>query len=512
MKNRPLALAVPSKKCLMRAVLAGASALALSAGAFAQSSPDAATDAHGWAGTGTLATPAGSFDFVGGYPTADAGRKLDDTLALNRAVEVYLAQMPAVSWYRVWKGTNEAGAATPNQIVIWESLMNARTLLLTGNTETVYALAALDLKRDGPVVVEAPPHLLGGASDLWQSEVAGIGPTGDDKGQGGKFLILPPGYTGKVPPGYIVRRSRTYRVVLGLRGFMVEGKTAPAVALMKQTRVYPLAQAAHPPATTFIDGSTHPIDTLFSDNFQYFDDLATLIASEPKDVVPTIDRFQMASIGIEQGKPFAPDAARRALLDNAGKLGGAIARQNTFASSDPERLMYPDRHWEWAFVGRSATWDSQGYLNTDRRAGFAYEAIGMSPAMVAQVVGAGSQYAMTPRDANGQYLDGAKSYRLHLPANIPVKNFWSVVVYDAQTRSMLDNGQPFPTVSQYTGPAKNDDGSIDIYFGPDAPRGHEKNWIRTVPGKGWFTLLRFYGPLKPFFDKSWKPDDITPLS
>ncbi|CAG4903893.1 hypothetical protein R54767_03021 [Paraburkholderia gardini] len=469
-----------------------------------------ATDPHGWAGTGSITSRYGNLDFVGGYPTADTGRKLDDLLIVNRAIEAYLTQMPTVSWYRVWKGVAEAGPATPNQMVVWESLMNAQTLLLTGNTETVYAMSALDLKRDGPTVVEAPPMLLGGVSDLRQSELVGIGPTGADKGKGGKFLFLPPGYTGTVPKGYIVARSPTYKAVFGVRGFLVDGKPDKAVALMKSTKIYPLAQAAKPPRTTFVDGSTSPVDTVFDDNYQYFDDLANIIASEPAGIISSSDRFTLASIGIANGTPFSPDANRRALLGEAARLGGAIARENTYASSDPARLVYPDRRWELLFVGGSATWDSQGYLNTDRRAGFAYAAIGMSPAMVDKVVGKGSQYIWTPRDSNGAWLDGAKSYRLHLPPDIPVKNFWSVVVYDAQSRSMLQNGEKFPSISQYTNPVINADRSVDIYFGPAAPKEQHVNWIRTVPGKGWFPIIRFYGPSQAFFDKTWQPDDIVP--
>lgn len=466
-------------------------------------------DPHGWIGTETVKTRFGDFAFKNGYPTDAAAKKLRDVLLISRATEAYLTQMPAVSWYRTWKGTAAAGDRTPNQLVIWETLMDAKTLLLTGNTETVYGLAALDLKRDGPVVVEVPPKMLGVFSDLWQEQVAGIGPTGDDKGAGGKFLLLPPRYDGPVPSGYIIGRSKTFGVVMGMRGFLVDGKPGPAVELMKSTRIYPLSQAASPPKTSFINGSGKEIDTLMAEDGQYFNDLADLIEREPEDIIGTADRFQLASIGIEKGKPFTPDPAHKAALAEAAKLGAAAARANSFASTDPARLVYPDRKWEWAFIGGSASWDSQGYVNTDRRAAFGYIAVGMSPAMVDKVVGQGSQYLWTMRDAHGNYLDGGKSYRLHLPAQIPVVNFWSVVVYDSESRSMLRNGEPFPSVSQYTGPKTNADGSIDIYFGPKAPAGKDKNWIKTVPNKGWFTLLRFYGPTQEFFEQAWKPEDIV---
>jgi hypothetical protein len=193
-------------------------------------------------------------------------------------------------------------------------------------------------------------------------------------------------------------------------------------------------------------------------------------------------------------------------------LASSIARANTFASDDPERLVYPDRAWEWMFVGGSATWDSQGYVNTDRRAGFAYAAAGMSPAMVEKHVGAGSQYIWTTRDSGGDFLVGDDAYRLHIPPDIPAKNFWSVVAYDAASRSMIASEQPFPSVSTFTSPHVNGDGSIDIVFGPAVPEGVETNWIQTLPGRGWFALFRFYGPLDPFFDKTWKPDDIEKLS
>jgi hypothetical protein len=463
---------------------------------------------QGWIGTETVKTRFGDFDFKNGYPAGDSAQRLRETLVFSRAIEAYLVQMPAVSWYRVWKGTAEAGQGKPNQVVIWEDLMDATTILLTGNTETVYGLCALDLQRDGMVVVEVPPSMLGGFVDLWQNSIVDIGVTGVDKGKGGKFLVVPPGYKGPVPDGYMLAKSSTYGVMLGVRGFQVEGKTKPAVDLMKTIKVYPLSQAANPPATTYFNASHQPVQTLFSDDIRYFEDLAWIVEHEPKEMLADNERFQLAAIGIEKGKPFAPDAARKKVLDEAARFASAVARTNSFASNDPSAPVYPDRKWEWAFVGGSAKFDSQGFVNPDQRAAFAYIAIGMSPAMVEKHVGAGSQYLTTPRDANGAFLDGGKNYRLRVPANIPAKNFWSVVAYDSDSRSILRNQQPFPTVSTYSGPEKNADGSIDIYFGPKSPAGKEKNWIQTTPGKGWFTLFRFYGPLEPFFDKTWKLGDI----
>jgi hypothetical protein len=465
---------------------------------------------HGWFGTERVRTRAGEFEFRNSYPVGDTTMRLREVLHFNRAVEIYLTQLHGVSWYHVWSAVAEWGAATPNQVVLWESLMDAETLLLTGNCETVYGLCAIDLKRDGPVVVEAPAGLLGGFVDLWQNQIMDIGVTGPDKGKGGKFLLLPPGHDGDGPEGYLTAASKTYHVALGVRGFQSSGGgTADAVASMKTMKVYPLSTVADPPATTFVDGSRQEIDTIFPDTGQFFVDLAAMIDAEPHEVIPSLERFQLASIGIEKGKPFTPDATRQALLDDAARFGAAIARSNSFDSDDPARLVYPDRAWEWAFIGGSASWDSQGYVNTDRRAAFSYIAIGMSPAMVEKHVGAGSQYLWTPRDETGAFLDGGKRYRLHIPPNIPAKHFWSVVAYDADSRSILRNDQPFPSVSTYTHPRANADGSIDIVFGPGTSADAEANWVQTVPGKGWFVLFRFYGPLEAFFDKTWKPNDIV---
>lgn len=466
------------------------------------------TEPHGWLNTEVLKTRFGEFEFKDGYPVGDTAERLFEVQKLNRAIEVYLTQMMPVSQIAVREGLRAFGAKTPQQLVIWEDLMDAGTVLLTANTETVYAIAHLDLKNDGPTVVEAPPKMLGFFTDGVQRYLADIGPLGADKGQGGRFLILPPDYKGDVPGGYFVSRSPTYSVLFAVRGFQVEGKTAPAVSLMKQTRIFPQSQAASPPPMQFLNGSHQKIDTLFPDTDRFFDLLAMLVEEEPRDVFSPLERFQMQAIGIEKGKPFKPDTKTRKLFTEAARVGGAMARANTYASQADEVFYYPDRKWQGILPGNDYTFTHDGTPQIDARNNAYYMAAGNSPAMMAKNVGQGSQYLWTYRDASGEFLHGAENYKLRVPTNIPIKNFWSVVVYDALSRSELQNSQKLPSVSMYTSPKTNDDGTIEIYFGPKCPQGQEKNWIETLPDRGWFPIFRFYSPTEPYFDKSWKLPDI----
>ena len=469
-------------------------------------------ESHGWIGTEAIQTRFGDFEFKNGYPTAEATDRLYDLRMFDRAVESYLHFVTIMSMFYMQKGLTDFGLDAANKFVIYETLLDAQSLFLTPNTESVYGMQFLDLKRDGPTVVETPPGLLGGFSTMWQQSLVGLGPTGVDKGKGGKILLLPPDYRGDAPAGYFTAKSPTYGVWFGVRAFLVNGKTDQAVALMKTIKIYPLARTSDPQTMIFVNGSGKAINTIFPDTYEYFESLAALVEKEPADAIAPSDQFLLASIGIEKGKPFTPDAKTKRLLAEAARAGAAVARANTFASREPAAHVYPDRRWEWAFVGGSATWDALGYVNVDNRAAWNYAATGNSPAMVQRTVGSGSQYLMAARDASGAFFDGAKKYRFHLPPNVPVKLFWSVVVYDASSRSELQNGERFPSVSQYTGPAVNADGSVDIYFGPQSPSGKEKNWIKTIPGKGWFLYLRFYSPTEAFFNQTWKPDDIVEMN
>lgn len=463
----------------------------------------------GWIGTETVSTRLGSFEFRGGFPTEDAAKRLADQRAYYRAVEVYLAHMPVVSMYNVWMGAARAGRGAPNQVVLWETALDARFALFTGSTEAVYALCALDLERDGPIVVDVPSGVMGGITHLWQGQVVSIGPRGADTSSGNRFLLLPPSYSGVAPAGYVVARSPSYRAVMGLQGFPVGGSREQAVAALRQVRVYALADARQPAPATFVNASEQPLELVFPETEQFFDDLAQVIEREPAERVSAAERHQLASIGIEKDRVFAPNAARRALFRDAARFGAAAARANSFASTDPSRLVYPDRQWEWAFNGPRMPHGSIGE-NLDSRAACAYIASGISPALVEHVVGQSSHYLWTPRDGHGAYLDGGKSYQLVLPPGIPVRLSWSVVAFDAVSRSMLENGGA-ATVSQFSECDVNADGSVELYFGPQLPRGRVRNWVRTVPGRGWFPLLRFCGPLPSFFHHSWKPDDIIEL-
>jgi hypothetical protein len=465
-------------------------------------------DHHSWLGSETLQSRVGSFEFMNGYPAGDSAQRLRDLRTLNRGAEVYLAQMMRVSAIAWREGMRAFGAATPQQVVIWENLMDARTLLLTGNAETVYSAIHLNVQSDGPTVVEAPPSMLGFMSDALQRYLADIGPLGADKGQGGKYLVLPPGYQGAVPEGYFVVRSPTYSILLALRGFQANGNTDQAVGLMKQIKVYPLAAAADPPAMSFTNGSGRDMDTIFPDNFRYFELLAMLVNEEPAELFDPSERAIMHSIGIEKGKPFQPDPRLKALLTESARLGSAMARENTYAS-DTGRY-YPGRQWQGIPEGLTYTFVQGGIPQIDIRNWVYYMALGNSPAIMAKNIGRGSQYLWTYRDATGAYLDGAKTYRLRIPAGIPAMGFWSVVVYDSLSRSQLQNGQSFPAISSYTRPVVNADGSIDVEFGPAQPEGRH-NWIRTVPGKGWFPFFRFYAPTEAYFDKTWQLEDIVPV-
>jgi hypothetical protein len=314
-----------------------------------------------------------------------------------------------------------------------------------------------------------------------------------------------------VPEGYFVARPRTYNLWGGARGFTVKGDTGPAVkAFKEQWKVYPLARAANPPAMKFINGSGLYFNTIHANDFHFYEEINTVVQQEPADAADPEILGQLAAIGIVKGKPFAPGARMRKILTEAAAVGNATARAIAFRPREEAFYFYPgESTWFTPFVGGSSEFIQNNARLLDARTSFFYLATGITPAMSEKIVGAGSQYACATLDADRNYLDGGKNYRLHLPPNIPVKTFWSIIPYDTQTRSVLQTDQRDTALTSESGTVKaNADGSVDVYFGPTAQAGKESNWIQTVPGKGWFTLLRLYGALDPWFDKTWRPGEI----
>jgi hypothetical protein len=457
----------------------------------------------------SVETPLGTLKFFDGLPDKATVEKVYDNLDFLRGIEVFLNTLSAASTLANIVGLKSVGCDN-YCAVLHENRVDAKTLLLTPNTQTATLWFFVDLK-DGPLVVETPPGVLGLFDDAWMRYVTDIGFVGPDKGQGGKYLFLPPGYDGDVPEGYFVVRPRTYNLWGGARGFTVKGDTGPAVKAFKEMwKVYPLARAADPPAMKFINGSGLYFNTIHANDFHFFEEINTVIQQEPADSVDPEILGQLAAIGIVKGKPFAPDVRMKKILSGAVAVGNATARAIAFRPRDETFYFYPgESAWFTPFVGGSSEFVQDSARLLDARTCFFYLATGITPAMSAKIVGGGSQYACATLDADRDYLDGAKNYRLHLPPNIPVQTFWSIIPYDTQTRSVLQTDQRDTAISSESGAVKsNEDGSVDVYFGPTAPAGKESNWIQTVSGKGWFTLLRLYGALEPWFDKSWRPGEI----
>jgi hypothetical protein len=453
----------------------------------------------------------GTLNFFDGFPDEATIAKVYDNLDFQRGVQAFLTGVPGASQVAIRNGIRSFGPDNKT-VVLFESLMDSKSLFLTANTESVYAWAWLNLK-DGPMVIETPPNVLGVIDDFWFRNVIDFGNVGPDKGKGGKFLILPPGYKGEIPKGYIVARSPTFNNLLFWRGFLVDGSSKPAADSIKKTfRVYPLGQAANAPKMTFVNGSGKEMNTVHANNFAFYEEINQVVQEEPSDAMDSETLGALASIGIEKGKPFEPDARMKNILTDAAAVGNATARAIVFNARPKEAYLYPNSAWNnpvLGFKGADYTLVRNGARLLDSRTYYFYYATIQTPAMVLKMVGAGSQYLMAFKDGNGQRLDGAKTYTLHLPPNIPVKNFWSLVLYDNQTRSMLQTDQQFPSMgSQKKDVVINPDTSVDVYFGPQALAGKESNWVQTVPGKGWNLILRLYGPLEPFFDKTWRPGEI----
>ncbi len=414
--------------------------------------------------------------------------------------------------YSVRKGLADAGAEGANRIAIFEQLLDSQTLVVTANTSTLYAYTYTDLAKDGPTVIEIPPGMLGFLDDAWQRFVGNMGVTGPDGGKGGKYLVVPPGYAGEIPDGYFLLKPPTNRNFMFLRGSIKHGLEPAVDNITSNLKVYPLKDVAKPAATEFVNLSSNSFNTVFPSNFSYFENLNEVVQGEPIDAISPEVRGAIAAIGIIKGQPFSPDKRMKKLLTEAATLGVATARAITYHPRIDGVRIYPDdptSAWSTAFANRNTSFESDGAMGLDARVLYYFNAGGVTPAMATTRAGEGSDYALAVLDADKKPFDGAKTYRLHLPKDVPVNDFWAVTIYDTQTRSQLQTEQPFPTIgSQTKGMTANADGSYDVWFAPEAPEGKEGNWLQTVQGKSWFTILRMYGPLEPWINKTWRPGEI----
>jgi hypothetical protein len=536
-----------TKRKLIAAVLVGA----LAVPAFAETpAPITAPD--------KLQTRLGTLEFKDGAPSKATVEKVYDNLDFMHAVEAFVNAFQGASTSAIRKGFNDAGIPD-NTVLIFSELMDSKSLFLTANADTVYFWSVLDVSK-GPIVVETPPLALGVIDDMWFRWVTDFGLPGPDRGEGGKYLLLPPGYTGDLPDsGYNVARLRTTRAIMLGREFLEDNDPKRPVELIKKTlKIYPYQPGGfgtsiatgldgkvpllrspdgkldwaflrpQPPAK-FVEGTGRVMNTIPPNDFSYLETINDLVQREPADALDPEIMGSLAAIGIVKGKPFNPDARMRKILTEAAAVGTATGRTLNWHAREPDFYYYPGSAWtNYLFVGgyRFETPPSEvspagvitpyaptGYRTLNARTAMFFYATGITPAMIMRLTDIGSQYLGAFVDSRGEYLDGGKTYNVTLPPNIPAAKFWSFTLYDNQTRSMLQTPRRYPRAGSqsYPGPAAapNPDGSTTVYFAPTKPAGvNDGNWIQTDPTKGWNTLLRLYSPLEPFFTKQWRPSEI----
>lgn len=441
-------------------------------------------------------------DFANGYPTKDTYQKLFDEMDFQRACQLYLWAIPIVSFAQ-WQYAHTMQLGAQNgQIVYFESYED-KLGGLTYNVTTPYALPFIDLAAEGPFVAEMPEgEIRGAAHDAWQIGITQIT-------EPGKYLFVGPGQ--EVPPdaeraGLKIHRSPTNNLLLGIR--LMPESSADRLALLEQVRIYPYAEKDAPQPRGFMRPAGKPWQGTAPRGMEHWVRLADILNREP---VFERDRFFMAMLkplGIEKGKPFNPSERQSKILAEAAFVGEAMAKANDFFNPRLEASHYVEgSRWEYATVSPpDQRWEQYDAL--DGRAAWFYEAVTNDIAMHGQETGWGQVYLAAYQDGDGDWLDGGVNYVLHIPANVPAEAFWSMTLYDVDTRCILRNEQQIADRSSRMDLRVNEDGSISLYVGPDVPVGKQQNWIPTVPGKAWFPYFRLYSPTQAFFSKTWVLPDI----
>lgn len=441
-------------------------------------------------------------DFANGYPTDETVEKLYDERDFQRACQAYIWSLPAVSFTSWQRGINETLGARNGQIVAILSL-EARRGILTANATTPYYLGFADLSA-GPLIMVMPPRgVQGGISDAWQRIIPGTESPGT-------YLVVAPGQ--KVPDdvaGYSVRQSPNFNIFIGAR--LTDTDPAKAKEALEQLQMYPYAQRDNPPKAEILDVGKKEWSGLPPRGMEYWERMDDVIQREPLEPRDIYFHAMLRPLGLEKGKPFKPDTRQTKILTEAVLVGEAMAKANSADRRFADGRFRSDAHWDYAL--RLDADDPDSFWNLlDERASWFYEAVGAGPSMAPKRPGPSSAYLSAYKDKAGEWLDGGNSYRLRVPPDPPIKLFWSVTLYDVDTRALIVNEQGIADRSSRMDLRKNEDGSVDIYCGPKAPAGFEKNWIPTVPGKNWFAYFRFYQPTEAYFDRSWPLADFEQMN
>lgn len=495
------------RRAAPRLFLAPTCALAVAAGAGALPIFASSAAAQTVAPLESIDTRVGKLTFERGLPTEATVAKLFDELDFQRAVQAYVWGLPIVGLAEAKIAQTENTGARDGDVGIYKGFRGV-SVWLTANATTPYIIGFYDLAAQGPVVLDVPAGAIAGsAMDFWQRPLTDFGVTGPDGGKGGKYLFVGPGQQVPEASGYHVLRSPTFNFGYFYR--VLETDPTKAAALETGVKAYPYGLRADPRPTRFLTPTPDKQLMLTSPprGMAYWQRLAQVVDAEP---VEERDRFftaMLRPLGIEKGKPFAPDERQTKLLTEAAVVGEAIAKANSFDKRFTGARYREDARWDYLMVLDPAQ-DVENYSQLDERAAYFYEAVATSKGMVTKTPGVGQAYLGTYRGKDGHVLDGGSTYRLRVPPNPPAKQFWSLTVYDLDTRMLIQNKEQVADRSSRMDLTRNADGSVDLYVGPKAPAGFEKNWIPSVPGQGWFAYVRLYGPMEAYFDRSWPLPDF----
>ena len=456
--------------------------------------------------SGVVESRLGKIELTNGYPTEATARKIFDDIDFQRACQAYLWALPLMAMQQ-WQAEQRDKFGAGNLDFVDYLTFTDKLGLLTANATTPYIMSFPSTEATGPLVMEIPPGpTAGGVVDFWQRPITDSGQTGPDKGAGGKYLILGPNDPEMRPDGYYVFRSSTVNIWAAHR--VLEPDPEKAMALVAAIRLYPYSQRDNPPQSVHIRPNGRKWSGTQPRGLAYWEGLSRIINEEPVHERDRMIMGMLQPLGIEKDKPFHPDARQKQTLIEAARVGEVMARTIGYEKRIEGAKVWPGRQWDLSLFLKETDQEAAHHTQLDERTSWFYEAVGVSVGMMGRTVGLGQVYLESSKDSKGRWLNGSENYSLHVPPDAPVAQFWSFTVYDNETRCFVDTGVQ-PDRSSRDKIVKNADGSVDLYFGPRAPAGKpESNRIQTIPGKGWFTYFRLYGPTQPYFDRSWVLSDI----